>query len=146
MSENVSWKDFDKLHVVRRMRELVGKWWNIQINFTDAKGLLRGVPDGKFFNPLNPICQAIVSDEKGFQDRRNTARQTTVDTMSSKGARLSRCVTGVSTLTVPVKIDGKFMGCVYGDGFIVEENAAEQQALVKNYIERNLSTVPGPCK
>ena len=74
MSDKVRWSDFDKLHVIRRLRELVGKWWKIQINFTDTKGLLRGVPDGKFFNPLNPICQAVTGDSKGFEACRGTAR------------------------------------------------------------------------
>ena len=53
MADDLKWKDFDKFHAIRRLRELVGNWFKVQVNFTDAKGLLRGVPDGKFFNPLN---------------------------------------------------------------------------------------------
>ena len=139
MSEQVRWEDFDKLHVIRRLRELIGNWWKIQVNFTDSKGLLRGVPEGKFFHPLNSICQAIVENEKGFEDRRNTARQATVETTRSKEARLSRCKTGVSTITVPIRVDNKFLGCVFGDGFIVADTAAEQKALISSYLERNFA-------
>ena len=53
MSEPVKWDEFEKLHVIRSLRELVGRWWKIQLNFTDTKGFLRGVPEGRFFNPLN---------------------------------------------------------------------------------------------
>ena len=137
MSDDLRWKDFDKFHAIRRLRELVGNWFKVQVNFTDAKGLLRGVPDGKFFNPLNPFCKAIVDSEKGFQDRRNTARQATIDSTRTTGAKLSRCATGVSTLSVPIKIDKTFLGCVYGDGFLVEETAAEQRAVISSYIQRN---------
>ena len=139
MSDKVRWEEFDKFHVIRRLRELVGNWWQVQINFTDSKGLLRGVPEGKFFNPLNPICQAIVSDEKGFEDRRNTARQATVDSMGAKGAKLSRCTSGFSTICVPIKVQNNFMGCVYGDGFIADVSAGEQKALIRSYIERTFS-------
>lgn len=136
MSDKVNWNDFDKLHVIRRLRELVGKWWKIQINFTDAKGLLRSVPEGKFFNPLNPICRAVVGDDKGFEACRGTARQTTVDATRGKDARLSRCHAGFSTITVPIRVDGKYMGCVFGDGFLVTETAEEQKSRIKAYLER----------
>jgi transcriptional regulator with PAS, ATPase and Fis domain len=136
MTDKVRWSEFDKLHVIRRLRELVGKWWKIQINFTDTKGLLRGVPDGKFFNPLNSICQAVTSDAKGFEACRGTARQTTVDTTRSKDARLSRCHAGFSTITVPIRVEGKYMGCVFGDGFLVADTAEEQKQRLRVYLER----------
>ena len=136
MSDSVDWEDFDKLHVIRRLRELVGKWWNIQINFTDSKGLLRGVPDGKFFNPLNPICQAVTSDTKGFEACRGTALKTTVDTTRNKSAKLSRCHAGFSTITVPIRVDSKYVGCVFGDGFLVADSAEEQKAHIKSYLGR----------
>ena len=139
MSDKVRWSDFDKLHVIRRLRELVGKWWKIQINFTDTKGLLRGVPDGKFFNPLNPICQAVTGDNKGFEACRGTARQTTVDTTRSKDARLSRCHAGFSTITVPIRVEGKYMGCVFGDGFLVADSVDEQKVRIRSYLERSFS-------
>jgi transcriptional regulator with PAS, ATPase and Fis domain len=136
MSDKVRWSDFDKLHVIRRLRELVGKWWKIQINFTDTKGLLRGVPEGKFFNPLNAICQAVVSDSRGFEACRGTARQTTVETTRSKDARLSRCHAGFSTITVPIRVEGKYMGCVFGDGFMVADSVDEQKQRIRSYLER----------
>lgn len=136
MSDKVRWSEFDKLHVIRRLRELVGKWWKIQINFTDTKGLLRGVPEGKFFNPLNAICQAVVSDNRGFEACRGTARQTTVETTRSKDARLSRCHAGFSTITVPIRVEGKYMGCVFGDGFMVADSVEEQKLRIRSYLER----------
>lgn len=139
MSDSVLWSDFDKLHVIRRLREIIGKWWNIQINFTDTKGLLRGVPEGKFFNPLNPICQAVTDDAKGFEACRGTARQTTVDTTKAKDSRLSRCHAGFSTITVPIRVEGKFVGAVFGDGFLVADTAAEQKTRIRSYLERSFS-------
>lgn len=139
MSDKVRWSEFDKLHVIRRLRELVGKWWKIQINFTDTKGLLRGVPEGKFFNPLNAICQTVVSDSRGFEACRGTARQTTVETTRSKDARLSRCHAGFSTITVPIRVEGKYMGCVFGDGFMVADSVEEQKLRIRSYLERSFS-------
>jgi two-component system response regulator HupR/HoxA len=136
MAEEIKWEDFDKLLVVRRLREVIGKWFKVQINFTDAKGFLRGVPDGKFFNPLNPISQAITADDKGFRDCVEEARKTTVDTMSSKSPRHYRCKSGFSAVSVPIKVGSQYLGCVFGDGFIMSESAPEQKARLTNYLER----------
>jgi len=92
--QHVRWDEFDKIHVIRKLREIVGKWWKIQLNFTDQKGLLRGVPDGKFFNPLNHICNAITSNPKGFEGCRGTARTTTASMTTS--SLLTHSLTGVT--------------------------------------------------
>ncbi|MDQ3234429.1 MAG: PocR ligand-binding domain-containing protein, partial [Pseudobdellovibrionaceae bacterium] len=135
--ESVRWEDFDKMHVIRKLKEIVGKWWRVQINFTDKKGFLRGVPEGKFFNPLNPICQAIVADAKGFSKRLETARKTTVESMHGKKSRVSIDPTGFSVISVPINVKGEFLGTVFGDGFICEDSAAAQKIQICNYLERD---------
>lgn len=135
--ESVRWEDFDKTHVIRKLKEIVGKWWGVQINFTDKRGFLRGVPEGKFFNPLNPICQAIVADEKGFAKRVATARQTTVESMHSKTPRITQDSTGFSVISVPINVKGEFFGTVFGDGFICEDSAPVQKTLIREYLERD---------
>jgi len=134
--QHVRWDEFDKIHVIRKLREIVGKWWKIQLNFTDQKGLLRGVPDGKFFNPLNHICTAITSNGKGFEGCRGTARTTTASMTNSKGVKVSTCHAGFSTVSVPIRVNGQFVGTVFGDGFLQEESAAQQKIAIKQYMER----------
>lgn len=140
--ELVRWEDFDKMHVIRRLKEVIGKWWKVQVNFTDKKGFLRGVPEGKFFNPLNPICQAIVADERGFAKRVGTARKTTVESMNSRKARMSRSHEGFSVISVPIHVNGEFMGTVFGDGFLAAETAEEQKSLIRSYLERDFPNRP----
>jgi transcriptional regulator with PAS, ATPase and Fis domain len=118
------------------LREIVGRWWKIQLNFTDQKGLLRGVPDGKFFNPLNHVCTAITNNAKGFEGCRGTARTTTASMTNSKGVKVSSCHAGFSTVSVPIRVNGQFVGTVFGDGFLLEETAAQQKIAIKHYMER----------
>ena len=134
--QHVRWEEFDKIHVIRKLREIVGRWWKIQLNFTDQKGLLRGVPDGKFFNPLNQVCTAITSNAKGFEGCRGTARTTTASMTNSKGVKVSSCHAGFSTVSVPIRVNGQFVGTVFGDGFVLEESAAQQKIAIKQYMER----------
>ena len=135
--EIVRWEDFDKMHVIRRLKLIIGNWWKVQINFTDKKGFLRGVPEGKFFNPLNPVCKAIVASDKGFARRIDIARKTTVEAMNSKKAQISRSHEGFSVITLPIYVNGEFIGTVFGDGFLVDNTAKEQKILIKSHLERN---------
>jgi len=137
MADQVRWDEFDKMHVIRRLKELVGKWWNVQINFTDTRGKLRGVPEGRFFNPLNNICKAVTADNKGFESCRDTALKTTVEATNSKTHKVFKCHAGFSVISVPIRVNGQYHGCVFGDGFIVEETAAAQRIQIKSYLERN---------
>ena len=139
-TEKVRWDEFDKMHVVKKLREIIGSWWQVQINFTDKKGFLRGVPEGKFFNPINPICKAIVADDTGFSKRIATARQTTVDAMTRAEPKIARDVSGFSVISVPIRVNNEFIGAVFGDGFIVEETANEQKAQIKAYLEKDFSS------
>ena len=140
--EKVKFDEVDKMHVIRRLKEVIGKWWSIQINFTDKRGFLRGVPEGKFFNPLNPICQTIVADKKGFEKRVATARKTTVDSMNVKRPQLTRCSSGFSVISVPIHVDNEFMGTVFGDGFITEDiderHASVLNPCVKSRFQRSM--------
>jgi transcriptional regulator with PAS, ATPase and Fis domain len=78
----------------------------------------------------------VVGDGKGFEACRGTARQTTVDATRMKDAKLSRCHAGFSTITVPIRVDNKYIGCVFGDGFLVADTAVEQKARIRSYLER----------
>lgn len=136
----VRWQDFDKLHVIRRFRQLIASWWNIQLNFTDEKGFVRGVPKGRFFNPQNQVCQLITGQDKGFRNCIGTVRKTAVDARGVETPKLSRCHAGFSTLSFPIRVEGKFLGCVFGDGFIVSETETEQKLLIRNYLRSQFAS------
>lgn len=138
MAQTVNWEDFDKLLVIKRLRELVGKWWKVQMHFTDEKGLLRGVPSGKFFNPLNPISKAIAADEKGFASCMSTVKRLSVDAAVSTEPKVGRSDYGISTLLVPIKIKNRYLGCVFADGFIIDETKGEQGVQIRNFLQRLL--------
>lgn len=136
MAQKVNWQEFDKLIVINRLRELVGKWWNVQMHFTDEKGFLRGVPSGKFFNPRNAISKAIAKDDKGFAMAMKDVKKTTIEAATTNQIKIGRSDSGFSTLLVPIKVKGKYLGCVFADGFILEESQAVQEVEVKNFLNR----------
>ena len=134
MSKGIRWQEFEKLLVIRKLRDLVGKWWNIQMHFTDHKGLLKGVPSGKFFNPLNPISRAIVEDDKGFSHTMQDVRKTTLEASLTNQPKMVRGSSGFSALLVPLRIGRKSLGCVFADGFLIEETLEEQKQELYSFL------------
>ncbi|MFK7873126.1 MAG: sigma 54-interacting transcriptional regulator [Oligoflexales bacterium] len=136
----VRWEEFDKIHVVRRLKQLIARWWRVQINFTDEKGFLRGVPEGRFFNPLNDVCQKFTDDVKGYQHCIGSVRDTAAHTRASKTTRMDTCHAGFSTLSVPIEIENQYLGCVFGDGFLIEESKTSQIIKIKNAFLKSFPT------
>lgn len=133
-AQAVNYEEFERLHVVRRLRQIVGSWWKVQLNFTDSRGFLRGVPQGRFFNPTNKVCAFITENDEGFRDCMNTARLTTNESAKAAGAKIGQCHAGFSTLSLPLKVEGKFLGCIFADGFLMEETASLQKDLLRKYL------------
>jgi transcriptional regulator with PAS, ATPase and Fis domain len=131
----INYEEFERLHVVRRLRQIVGNWWKVQLNFTDARGFLRGVPQGRFFNPTNSVCGFITQNNEGFRDCMGTARATTSASSDSSGARAGTCHAGFSTLTLPLRIEGKYLGCIFADGFLMEETCENQKRQLRKYLK-----------
>jgi two-component system response regulator HupR/HoxA len=132
-----NFEDFEKLNVVHRLKKILGNWWNIQLNFTDEKGYLRGVPQGKFFNPNNPICKLITENNETFKDCVQVARKTTIECSEAQEHLLSTCHAGFSTISLPLKLGDQYLGCIFADGFLIEETVQEQKEKLRSYLKKS---------
>ncbi len=136
LEESVNYDEFERLHVVRRLRQIVGSWWKVQLNFTDDNGFLRGVPQGRFFNPANPMCQFITENDSGFADCRATAKTTAAAALEAKEPRIAMCHAGFSTLSLPLRIGDRYMGCLFADGFLMQDSVEEQKIRLRRYLKQ----------
>lgn len=127
----------ENLNIVNKLRKIVGSWWNIQLNFTDDKGVLKGVPDGTFWNTKNPICKLITENPKTFKDCIDSASRSTLEAEEAESFLLSTCHSGFSTINVPLKIGKKYFGSIFADGFIIEETEEEQKDRLIIYLQKN---------
>ncbi len=133
MASEVRWEDFEKLHVVRKIRNIIEKRWHIQLNFTDAAGYLRNVEKGSFFKPQTPACIAIAASTAGFKGCLATVRALTVKPAVGKTSPQT-CHAGFSALSFPITVEGEFLGSIFADGFILKESAEQQRAQIKKYL------------
>lgn len=126
----IPWEDFDKLKIVKKLRQLVEETWQVQLNFVDTKGYVRGVPPGKFFNPIHKICKKLSESEKGFQGCIKIARDATQ--LQDADFHERHCHAGFSTLYVPIRVKGKNLGYILCDGFLERESSELQKQSIKD--------------
>ncbi|WP_186645488.1 sigma 54-interacting transcriptional regulator [Fluviispira vulneris] len=136
---DINFEDFEKLNIINKLRQIIGNWWNIQLNFTDEKGVLKGVPQGKFFNAKNPVCKLITESEKTFPDCVDIASKTTIESEEAEAYLLSTCHAGFSTMSLPLKLGKKYLGCIFADGFLIEETVDEQKDRLRMYLKKHFN-------
>ena len=49
----INWNDFEHIHVIKKLKQILHSWWSIDILFTDERGQLKGFDTNKvvFANP-----------------------------------------------------------------------------------------------
>jgi len=58
----INWDEFEHIHVIKKLKQILNSWWNIDTVFTDEKGNIRGVDFG---SPklVNPAVQLFLSKD-----------------------------------------------------------------------------------
>ena len=56
----------EELHIVRKVRETVRRWWGIELSFTDERGQVVDHGKGIIIPPNNRICTACLGESQGL--------------------------------------------------------------------------------
>ena len=124
--------DFESLHVVRKIRQTVRKWWSVELAYADAGGKVAGHENGVVIPPHNPICQSILRSRDGFQRCNRSVEQALVriGQKPSAPASCGPCHLGLDIVAAPVVSKGRFMGAVFACGFLANGGAARSTEVV----------------
>src|SRR3954468_11608442 len=115
----INWDEFEHIHVIKKLKQILNSWWNIDVVFTDERGLLRGIdPNKSAF--CNPAVQAFLSKETSSASLAETVQKALEDVRTS-GNRFSIRrwdLAGFDVAIVPITIENDFMGSVVAMGFL----------------------------
>ncbi len=120
---------YENLHVVVRLRELVRKWWKIEVSFASRRGFVLDHARGKIVPPpKNAFCQMFLSSKRGLASCDDSVRKATEEARQigrSKAFITKSCHAGFPMIVVPVYIKGRFYGIVFAGGFLIDDRSAE---------------------
>jgi transcriptional regulator with PAS, ATPase and Fis domain len=114
----------EELHIVRKIRETVRRWWGIELSFTDANGFVLDHGKGIIIPPQNRICNACLGDKEGLR-RCNESIEKAVARVGDKGELLGPCHMGLEIVAAPIQFNGDRQGSLFACGFLLREKVEE---------------------
>ncbi|MBC87415.1 MAG: nitrogen fixation protein NifA [Bdellovibrionaceae bacterium] len=118
----INWDEFEHIHVIRKLKEILNSWWNIDVVFTDERGQLKGFnPDKSKF--CNPSSEVFLNKDSARESLAEIVSNVIDDLRVSDNRYSVRKwdTTGYDIAIVPIVIENDFMGCVVALGFFKDE-------------------------
>ena len=116
---------FEELHIVRKIREKIRKWWNIELSYADERGYVLDQAKGKIVPPHNPFCQFSLESREGFGRCNRSVERAIAEIRDQKEIRariIETCHGGFPIVMVPVVDDqGVFHGSIFAGGFLLAD-------------------------
>src|SRR5260370_35016898 len=85
-------RPYEKLHTIQMMKDVIRRWWQVELAFADAKGYVLDHAEGKVVPPNNAFCRLALFSKEGFR-RCNESVKVTRDKLAgapSPNVRRSR--------------------------------------------------------
>ncbi len=128
----INWDEFEHIHVIKKLKQILNSWWNIDTVFTDEKGNIRGVDFG---SPklVNPAVQLFLSKDTSRDSLAHEVAKS-VEDLKNSGNRYSIRkweTSGFDMAVVPIIIDNEFMGSVVALGFLKDHDSNQRLPEIK---------------
>ncbi len=149
----INWDEFEHIHVIKKLKQILHAWWNIDTVFTDEGGRLRGLEKNQSF--ANPLTAALFSKDIAVQNLGEIVNKSVDELKHSSAKHLLRKwdLTGFDIAIVPIVIDNDFMGCVVAVGFMKDPGQSHRHneirerltafGVTKEVIEQGITKIMG---
>jgi two-component system, NtrC family, response regulator HupR/HoxA len=117
----INWDEFEHIHVIRKLKEIIAKWYNINVFFADDRGNLKIVEKGVKREYSNHICNLLLQREEGYDSLAEFVKNTIMELRKTQEKDLTReWLPNLVTSSFPIIIENDFMGGVICVGYFKE--------------------------
>jgi two-component system, NtrC family, response regulator HupR/HoxA len=116
----INWDEFEHIHVIKKLKQILNSWWNIDVVFTDERGQLRTGMDAKTANFCNPAVATFLGKDTSVTALSETVAKTLeeIRVSGNRYAIKKWDTSGFDMAIIPITIENDFMGCVVAMGFM----------------------------
>lgn len=129
----INWEEFEHIHVINKLKQILGSWWNIDVVFTDERGQLKGY-DSEKVHFYNPAITALLKKEavqgsiaevvsKSLDDLRVSQNRFTLKQWD---------IAGFDIGVFPIMIDNDCVGTVLAMGFFKDSNFSTRMSEIRD--------------
>ena len=154
---------FEELHIVRKIKEKIRKWWRIELSFADATGYVVDHKKGVVIPPHSRFCEASLGCREGF-GRCNRSIEKAVRDLASrfeaadpkqvglpvngagdtKALLVDQCHMGFHIIAAPVVTGDKFHGAIFACGFLGAQAKGARSELIQANAQKEGLTIAAP--
>jgi two-component system, NtrC family, response regulator HupR/HoxA len=119
----VDLKQYGELHIVRAVRDLIRRWWGLELAFADDRGYVLEHAEGKIIPSDNEFCRQALFSKEGFR-RCNDSVKVVRDRLRGVKKRnviVHECHLGFDVVAAPIHIDGRLVGFIFTGGSLHDE-------------------------
>ena len=131
----INWDEFEHIHVIRKLKEIIAKWWSIDVFFADDRGNLKLIEKGGKREHVNSVCNLILKRDEGYDSLAQFAHGVVADLRKSQDKELFKeWLPHFKAAAFPIVIDGEFMGGVICAGFLKDGITESQKKELRKAI------------
>src|SRR6185436_9208908 len=113
----VDLRPYGRLHTIQLLKDVVRKWWGVELAFADAKGYVLDHAEGKIVPPGNEFCRVALFSKDGFRRCNESVKQVR-DKLRTAGegrrrAVIHQCHLGFDVVSAPIVLDGDLAGFLF---------------------------------
>src|SRR5690606_37371990 len=123
----INWDEFEHIHVIRKLKHILASWWNVDVIFTDERGVVRG-PDLASTTFTNPAVKLYLNKDAGRENLSEMVSNSIENLRQTSNRYLIRKwdMAGFDVAIVPINIENDFMGNVVAMGFLKDTDVTNR--------------------
>jgi len=149
----INWDEFEHIHVIRKLKEVISKWFSIDVFFADDRGNLKIYEKGSKKELSNNVLNLLIKRDEGYDAISEFVRNMTMELRKSQDRDLRKeFMPHLLASALPIIIDSDFMGAVICIGYFKEGvSDAQKRELAKalahfNFPSTDIDHVIGKVK
>jgi len=121
----INWDEFEHIHVIKKLKQILNTWWNVETVFTDDRGALRGFHPEKLAIK-NPLVKFLFEKESAIENLTEFINKTMEDIRASGNRYVMKKwdLAGFDAAVVPIYIENDFVGTVTVLGFFKNQEGS----------------------
>lgn len=134
----INWEELKHIHVIRKLEEILGQWFNTEVFFVDERGNVRNYDaQDRQREFKNPLCATFLPKEKGRQYLMQaiSAANEKIYKTTEQHLVLDGPVGFEKTIISKISVGNDFLGSVYAYCYINRELTKDEKAKCRSQIE-----------
>lgn len=130
----INWKDISELHVIKRLEQIIGEWFGVDLFYSDGHSRLQNGILGKDYSHNNQLLKSILSSGPGVELLKQK-----IENLSEEGLRNELFVKkfhcfhkSLQGFSANIVINKEFLGTAYAFPYITKDFSNEdREELIK---------------